>query len=268
MAGLIERMVGEGDEYYQARRSFNILLSEHADAMYFTTKFIGGVYMHRDHKDDPDARPPFVVVEREKQREAMTLLEEQVFGVESYQFPRELYNYLAPSFWSHWGNERSIRLDYPAHEVILSWQDRVLQQLLASTTLYRLIDSEMKVPAKEEPFTAAEMLGRLTAAVFSELDGLNKGDVKYSTRQPAISSLRRNLQRRYLEHLSSLAMGSTSAPKDCRSIAYVELTALQARIKQVLAGKAQLDVYTQAHLTDASAVIEKVIESRMQLMRP
>jgi len=263
---LPNRITPEGHSYHQARRAFNILLSEHGEAMHFVARYIGGIYVHRDHRGDPNARPPLVVVPREKQLEAMKLLEEQVFGPDSYQFPPELYSYMAPSNWIHWGNARTSRIDYPIHEVMLVWADRVLGQLLASVTLSRLRDSELGVSPDTQVFTTAELIERLSAAIFSELDTLKDG--KFTNRKPAIASLRRSLQRRYLERLANLAMGNSAAPEDCQAMAFTELEALEARIKQVLAGKAQLDSYTRAHLSETASRIRKVLDARLQLRTP
>jgi hypothetical protein len=263
---LVQRMVDEGEGYQRARRAFNVLLRYHGDAMSFAGGFIGGIYVHRDHKGDPDARPPFVIVEAKRQEEAFSFLEEEVFGPESYQFPPDLYNHLADSKWSHWGVEPSERSDYPVHDVILAWQDRVLGQLLSSTTLSRLRDYELKVPAEKDAFAAADLMEGLPAAIFSETEKLRDG--KYTNRKPAIRSLRRNLQRRYLERLSNLAMGSTSAPEDCQTVAYAELASLEARIKEVLARKAQLDTYTRAHLEESASRIRKVLDARLELASP
>ena len=266
LPGVVDRMTAEGEGYQQARRAFNILLSSHGSAMSFVARFIGGLYVHRDHKGDPDGRPPFVVVEPQRQREALELLQAEVFGKEAYQFPPELYNYLAPSKWSHWGLQTSDRVDYPVHAVMLVWQDRVLLQLLSEATLSRLVDSESKVPADQEVFTGAELLETLTAAIFQETEALRTG--KYTDRKPAISSLRRSLQRRYLERLSHLAMGNTPAPADCQAVASAELEALQARLEKVLAGRARLDPYTRAHLKESAARIGKVLDARLQLRAP
>jgi len=263
---LVERMAEEGEGYERVRRAFNVLLNYHGDAMAFAAGFIGGIYVHRDHRGDPNARPPFVVVEAKRQREALGLLREQTFGPKSYEFPPALYNHLAASKWSHWGIEPQDRCDYPVHEVVLAWQDRVLGQLLSSTTLSRLRDSELKVPAEKDAFTAAELIEGLTAAIFAETEKVR--DAKYTNRKPAISSLRRNLQRRYLEWLARLAMGSVAAPEDCQTVAYVELESLEARIKEVLARKAQLDTYTRAHLEESAARIRKVLDARLELAGP
>ena len=169
------------------------------------------MYVHRDHKGDPDAQPPLVVTEPKKQREALDQLEKNVFGPEAYAAPTKLYNYLAPTFWNHWGIKEPTHPAFPIHQTVLAAQDRVLAQVLSPVTLARLLDSEMRVPAKQDVFTAAELLHRLTAAIFRETEHLQAG--KFTDREPAISSLRRNLQRRYFERLADVAMGDVAAPR-------------------------------------------------------
>jgi len=263
---LVERMAEEGEGYQSVRRALNLLLSEYGNAMLGAARFVGGVYVHRDHRGDPRGRLPTVIVPAKKQREAMAFLEAEILDPGAYPFPPELYNHLAPSFWTHWGTQQLDRVDFPVHEIVLAWQDRVLARLLSSTTLSRLLDSELKVPAEADAFTAAELLERLTRAVFRELDGLEAG--KFTNRKPAVRSLRRQLQRRYLERLSSLAMGANGTPDDCQSIAAEELASLEALIRRALASKAQLDPYTRAHLSQSAERIRKVLEARLQLARP
>ena len=67
--------------------------------------------------------------------ERWRLLEEQVFSDKPFNFPPELYNHLAASRWNHWGSQAADRGDYPAHDVILMWQDRILSKLLSPLTL-------------------------------------------------------------------------------------------------------------------------------------
>jgi len=86
----------------------------------------------------------------------------------------------------------------------------------------------LKVPADEDAFTAAELIHQLTRTIFSEVESMTSG--QYTNRKPAISSHRRNLQRSLLERLCNLAMGNTSAPQDCSTIAYSELKTLRSRI--------------------------------------
>ena len=101
------------------------------------------------------------------------------------------------------------------------------------------------------------------------MESTKEGD--YSLRKPAISSLRRNLQRTYLKQIATLALGQSSAPQDCQTVAYAELTNLQQRIKSLLDNQpvaSKLDAYSRAHLQESSARIGKVLEARIDLPSP
>jgi hypothetical protein len=264
--GVVDRVTKEGDGYQIARRAFGVLLGNYGTTMHFASRNIGGLYVHRDHKGDANGRPPYVVVPAEKQRQALTILEESVFNDKPFQFPPELYNYLASSRWSHWGTRDAMRQDYAVHEVIAMWQDRILQQLMSPLTMTRLHDSELKVPADQDAFTAAELLARLTKAVFAEADQLETRE--FTNRKPAISSVRRNLQRSYLKRLSSLAMANGAAPHDCQTIAYAQLEGLEGRLKKLLADQPRLDDYSKAHLSESASRIRKVLDARLALNAP
>jgi hypothetical protein len=258
---IVDDLVGDGDGFQRARRAFNALLARHGSVMFAAARCVGGVYVSRSHKGDEGASEPLQVIPADKQREALTLIEEQVFSDKPFSFPPELYGQLAASQWDHWGVDLVERPDFPVHQAILMWQDRILSKLLSSLTLQRIYDSELKVPGDQDTLTTAELIERLTDAVFAETDSLEAGE--YTNRQPAISSLRRNLQRAYLEHLSRLALGQTRAPQDCQTIAYARLADLKQQIDDLLAGEIELDGYSDAHLRETSARIAKVLDATM-----
>jgi hypothetical protein len=267
MPTLLERTVDEGDDFTQTRRAFNILLAQHGEGMFFAARYVGGLHTSRSHKGDENARAPIEFVDVAKQREALALLEEQVFSDKPFQVPHELYKYLAKTNWNHWGSAGTAnRKDYPIHGQISMWQMRVLDQLFSSTTLTRMHDTELKAPPEQDVLTTAELIERLTKAVFAELDNIEEGD--YTNRKPAISSLRRNLQREYLRTLSNLGMGRTFAPDDCQTIAYAELSSLEARMSQMLKSNIKLDSYSRAHLAESESRIRKVLEARLSLFSP
>jgi hypothetical protein len=258
---IVDDMTKEGDGYQRARRAFGVLLSTHGEAMFAASRYVGGLYVSRSHKGDAKAAKPLEIVPANRQREALELLEEQVFNDKPFNFPPELYNQLAASKWDHWGTQIVDRGDYPAHDVILMWQDRIVSKLLSPLTLSRLHDTELKLSADADALTTAELIERLTKAVYSEVDTVKEGE--FTNRKPAISSLRRNLQRAYLQRLSRLALGHTSAPADCQTVAYGQLNKLKSRIDTMLAGQVKLDAYTQDHLQETSARIAKVVDARM-----
>jgi hypothetical protein len=258
---VVDEMTKDGEGYQRSRRAFGVLLSRHGEAMFAAARYVGGLYVSRSHKGDKDAPKPLDVVPVARQREALELLEEQVFSDKPFSFPPELYNQLAASHWDHWGTQVVDRGDYPAHDIILMWQDRIVSRLLSPLTLARLHDSELKLPADADALTTAELIGRLTKAVYSEVDSVKEGE--FTNRKPAISSLRRNLQRAYLRRISQLALGQTAAPADCQTVAYGELGKLKSRVDSVLNGQVKLDAYSQNHLQETSARIAKVMDARM-----
>lgn len=276
---LMDRVTKEGEDYTQVRRAVGVLLGEYGQAMQFAARNIGGLSTSRSHKGDKDAKPPISLIDAKQQREALSLLEENVFSDKPFQFPWQLYNYLATTRWQHWGMTSSNQKDYPIHEVVLRWQSEALDHLLSSTTLKRIHDTEAKAPPEVDVLTTAELIERLTKSIFSELETVKEGE--FSARKPAISSLRRNLQREYLQRLSRLAMGgrqsfsflglsfsSGSPPSDCQTVAYAELSALEGRMNQFLKNNAKLDTYTRAHVQESAIRIKKVLEAQLTLSGP
>ncbi len=263
---VLKEATKEGEGYQKSRQVFGVLLANHGRAMYFASRFVGGMYVSRAHKGDANAPDPFVVVDPAKQRKALALVEEQVFSDKPFQFPPELYRHLASSRWSHWGSDIPLRTDFPIHDVISMWQERILEQLLSSLTLDRLHDTELQVPADQDALTAPELFDSLTKSIFSEIDKMPAGE--YTNRQPAISSLRRNLQRSYIKRLSNLALGRTGAPQDCQTVAYSELAALEGRINELLKSETKLDAYSRAHLEESASRIHRVLDARFNLTSP
>jgi hypothetical protein len=264
--GIVDKVTKEGDGYQRARQAFGVLLGNYGQSMFVASRFVGGLELTRSHKGDEKAKAPVEVVSAEKQREALKLVEETMLSDKPFEFPPELYNHLAASRWSHWGVSEPLRTDYAAHEVILMWQQRVLDQLLSSLTLERLHDSELKVEKDKDAFTTAELLDRLTKSIFSEVDKLPDG--KFTNRNAAISSIRRNLQRTYVKRLSQIALGNSGAPEDCQTVAYLQLDGLHDRIEKLLEDRKDLDTYTQAHLRETGDRIEKVLDARLTFTRP
>jgi hypothetical protein len=252
--------------YERVRQAFGVLLTAHGQAMSFAARLVGGVSTSRSHRGDPNARPPFAVVDAAKQREALDLLEKEMLAAKPFTFPPELLNQLVPTRWSHWGTSEVNREDYPVHDVVLMWQDRVLGRLLDPLTLERIADGELKVSADQDAFTVAELLERLSAAVMAEVESAGPGD--YTVRKPAISSLRRGLQRAYVSRLCGLVLG-TATSADVQALAAARLRDLSASIKAVLAkDDVKLDDYSKAHLADLDARITKALDATVVMGRP
>jgi hypothetical protein len=262
----IDEAVKEGDGYQKARRVFGILLGNYGQAMFFASRYVGGLNVSRSHKGDANAPPPFTVVEVAQQRQALELLEQNILSDKPFTFPPELYNQLASTRWSHWGSDTPLRPDLAVHSVVQMWQSRVLEQLLSPLTLERLHDSELRVAADQDALTVAELLDRLTNTIFSEVSNLQPGE--YTNRKPAITSMRRNLQRYYLKRLGSIALGQAGGPEDCQSIAHAQLASLNGKITEALKAHPNLDAYSKAHLEETASRAQKIIDARLSFSSP
>jgi hypothetical protein len=257
---------GSTPGYERVRQAFGVLLTAHGQAMTFASRLVGGVTASRSHRGDPNAPPPFAVIDAATQREALAVVEKGMLAAEPFTFPPELLNQLVPTRWSHWGSDAVSREDYPVHDVVLMWQDRTLGRLLDPVTLERIRDGELKVSADQDAFTVAELLERLSAAVMTEVTTVGPGD--YTVRKPAIASLRRGLQRAYVSRLCGLVLG-TAAPADAQAVAAARLRDLSASIKALLAkNDVRLDDYTRAHLVDLDARITKTLDATVVAPRP
>jgi hypothetical protein len=262
----VDPKTGEGG-YSRVRQAFGVLLSAHGQAMYFASRLVGGLETSRSHKGDANAPAPFRVIGVAQQRDALAVLERRMFATQPFTFPPDLLNQLVSTRWMHWGASPSVREDYPVHEVVLMWQDRILDQLLSSSTLSRIRDSELKVPADQDAFTTAELLDRLTKAIMAELTATGPGD--YSPRKPAVASLRRGLQRSYVTRLAGLAMSSAPSLPDAQALATMHLRAIDESIETLLAKQdVKLDDVSRAHLAELQARIETVLDAELSLPRP
>ena len=98
-------------------------------------------------------------------------------------------------------------------------------------------------------------------ALLSELDA--PVEREYSARAPFISSLRRNIQSAYLERLIDLSLpgGSGAVAKPVTDLARMTMRTNLEKIRSLLESKDKLDPYTIAHLGDAEAALEKVLDA-------
>ena len=207
MKGLADRVVEKGEGYQRARTAFSMLLGQYANGTYLVAAFVGGEHMHRDHRDDPNARDPFVPVKGDKQREALRFLQDNVLSDKSFQFPPALLRKLAADRWSHWGDDSPASVDYPLNERVLRIQTTALNHLLNPSVLARVQNNALKAEKDEKPLEIAEIFRAATEGIWGDL-GVK--EAKEGKKSLASSVLRRNLQRDHLRRLTSLAAGHRS----------------------------------------------------------
>lgn len=245
----------EGARYQKLRTVFGRGFGPYRGAAENVTKFIGGMYFRRDHVGDPGARVPFEPVPAEKQREALALLVEHLFGRDSFRFPPSLLSKLAPERFYDFTDAiwKVQRIDYPVHDVVLSTQRRPLNALYHPIRLSRMLDLELHAADEADAFTMVELFDGIRDAIWAELAVPDN-----------VNSFRRALQRVHLAKLVSLVVSPPAGtPRDASALARADLSTLKAAIGEALTAEA-LDRYTRAHLDEAAARIDAALEAGMQ----
>ena len=264
MRGLAERVVENGEGYQRARQAFSLLLRQYGDAAALTARFVGGEYLHRDHKGDPNARDPHVPVRAAKQREALAFLQKHILTDEPFHFPPELLRKLASERWLHWGTEfQAMRgVEFPIHDRINRVQRVVLDELLDAETLARVQNVALKADNEDTPLTLAEVFRSLSDSIWSDLPATDKAAAAKS------SIIRRNLQREYLKDLSFIVLRGYGPP-DARSLARMHLRDASKRIDLALADKKlAADDTVRAHLEESKEQIAKTLGAALQASQP
>jgi Met-zincin len=135
-------------------------------------------------------------------------------------------------------------------------QSSVLVDLLSGDRLSRIKDIELKTKSGNT-LTIPELFDTLQAGIWTEVIKPKRGDIK-------ISSLRRGIQRRYLDVLMGMVLRKgedvSSVPEDARTIAWYKLKQLDEKLKSVNSD----DEYTKAHILETRDRIDKILDARIQ----
>ena len=230
---------------------------------------VGGwrVSVNRDHNGDPNGRPPIEVVPANEQRDALRWIIDNTFFDESYGLTPDLLAKMTVDKWLDQGGHAAAvqEATWPIHDRVAGIQASVLTMLMNPTTLRRVYDNEFRTPADQDALTLPELLDTISTSVWSELEKSPSG--KFTARKPMISSLRRNLQREYVERMIDLTFpgaGSGEAYKPVSNLAMFKLRNLKEKLAGFVDDKgkgANLDPYTMAHLSEAKVRIEKALDA-------
>ncbi len=246
----------QGESYSEARDVFDTIFFSYFMNATNLPQYIGGQSFSRDRKGDVGGKLPFELVPAEKQRQALVALQKYVFDEAAFQFSPNLLNRLAPSRWRHWGSYIPIfRLDYPIHDRIFLLQSLVLADVLSGDRLNRLRDAELK-SQPGQALTIPELFDTVQAGIWKEV-------VKPDGKPIQSSSLRRALQRDYMNTLTTMVLRLGNAPEDARTIARYKLRQLRDALNTSLR-RPDLDTYTRAHFEESRDRISKALDAQLQ----
>jgi hypothetical protein len=258
---LLKKSVKEGESWEKAREGYELTLGLQVRALNMMADWIGGTYVHRDKKGDPNGRSPVQVVNAENQRAALKFVIENAFKDDAYGLTPEMLQHFGFDQWLD-GDSFTSGGDWPVHDRIMSIQASVLTMVMNPDTLRLVYDNELRSPSDVDLLTLPELLDAVSESIWIEV-AQTPGE-KATARKPWISSLRRNLQREHLQRLIDLTLpdaGWTAAYKPISNLALLRLQDLQTKIDRALEQKAMLDPYSIAHLNEAKIRIGKVLDA-------
>lgn len=263
---ILDKFVKDGDSWAKARKGYEMTLSLQLRSISMMANWLGGSYVNRAFKGDPGAAGPLEVVDAQTQREAMNFVIRNAFYDKAFGLTPELLSKMTTEKWldedSWWAAMQDST--WPVHDRIMGIQASILTMLMNPTTLARIYDNEFRTPAEVDMITLPELFDTIRNSVWSELESPEAK--RYTARQPLISSLRRNLQREFLDRMVDLTkpddfLGAAGRPVS--NLALMHLRGLYGDINTLLKGdQVEADAYSRSHLEEAALRIQKVLDAQ------
>ena len=246
-----EYALQENSPFVDVTNAYNQLMSEYSRAIAPAVKYIGGQYMNRDHVGD--GRDPFRECTEGQAVGSTRVTHRSCFraGTRWLWIPgccRASASTDSRTGESHAGPAAATTIRSvlgPSNSSRRFWT-----KIFNASRLARIRDGETKFGTGQVA-TIPEIMGSLTTAIWSELG------------RGTISADRRDLQRAYLDTMARLVVNpGDGMPADARAVARWELYQLRDRIDAAQPGA--LGGYTQAHLFEALARIDKTLEAGLE----
>lgn len=267
---LLDDYVKDGESWAKSRRGYFTALREHQRALTTAIGWVGGAYVYRDKKGDPNARTPVQPVETDKQRESLEFIITNSFYDDAFGLSPDLLRHMTVDKWFDGGGSTAESM-FPVHDRILGVQASVLTGLMNPTKLRRVFDNEALTDEGDDALTLAELMSEITDNAWAELDRRPDSD-GYTNREPMISSLRRNLQREHLQRLIDLTLPGTvngAAGNPIRTLARMHLREIGGQSAELAERHGdRLDDYTRAHLQEVAEICERALDPQFIYNQP
>lgn len=268
MKDILQWAVKDKESWYFLRSAFQRLMVEKVFVLDYVGRYIGGQYVSRSHRGDPNAPAPFELVDTKLQRGALEFIEKHLFNDAYFDVPPELLNHLAAARWWHDGVTIDFVVDYPYLDIVGVMQWWNLIDRFFPQTLRRIHDAELKT-ASTDKLTLSEYIQRLQKSVWADtLSAERAGGNGWSDEKPYISTVRRSLQREYLNVIEPLVRtppGALVSP-DIHAMLQHSVKTLAAEIGKVMEGT-KLDFASNAHLAACRSRIERMLEPKLDEYR-
>ena len=259
-AKLLDELVEDGDSWSEARRRYQQLLGTQLRTLGIAAAWIGGSYEHQDVKGSPDARQPIEDVAAADQRHALDFVIHNAFDDAAFGLTPELVRHFGKEYWWDPAGLGELQQDssYTVHDLVGGIQASGLSLLLNPVRLRRVHDNEFRTQGSADAFTLAELLTRVTDAVWKDGASASGG----GTAQAACSSFRRNLQWEHTGRMIDLVLmpeATSPAVRAITTLAAAELRRVDGMAKEIEARP--LDLTSKAHLAELRTRIGKALDA-------
>jgi len=258
------RFPASGEAYEAERDAFGDVFGHYRACAMMPSHFIGGQYLSRAHRGDPNAQAPIIPVPKAVQRRAMELLDRYLFSAANLRLSPGLLSRLGYSEWAgygyvgftgygnlpQWSYDPPKRHDVPLAEQVATIQDGVIRQMFQPLTLARIADAQAET-TDPRAMTLHDLFAWMQDSVYRE--------IMHGTPR-SIDGMRRTLQAHYLETLVGIVQHpEAGVPTDARALARAELVSVEAQAAR--AAHTASDPTTQAHLEWLAARAHAVLNA-------
>jgi hypothetical protein len=250
----VDRRFPRVEEPYESEReSFAALLGSYSGCATVMSHYIGGEALSRARRGDPRAPLPLTPLSRREELRAFNALDEYLFADKAWQFSPETLRklvYSEHSGFTNFGYEPSARHDISVATQAARFQNRALAYMFAPLTLQRIDD----LPTKAKPgrtMTLTDLFAWTQRSIYGDV-----GHVATTTQ------IRRNLQRRYANLLSTLVLSPPKGtPYDAQAFARYELSDLNDRLNSALKQR-NVDLQTRVHYQALRSDVQRALQAR------
>ena len=223
-----------GDPFSDLEEVYGRLLGQWALEMNHVAAIVGGYNSQQKHIGQTGVR--FQLIPRARQEGAVKFLADHAFKAPAWALNADILRRIEP---------------VGVLDRIEASQTRVLTSLLSSARVLRLVEQDALDGAAAYP--PLEFLADVRRGVWSEI---------YGTAPPRVDAYRRNLQRAYVDMLSTRINGSQAQSDDARAFFRGELKALDGDLTAAL--PRQTDRATQLHIEDVRTQIARALDPAVQ----
>lgn len=247
LPNLVEWTKEPNENYSNLRDMYGEITGQFSRYMGHVAKYVGGVM--ETPKMVEEAGPVYEVVAAAKQKEAVEFLNKQLFATPSWLINQDIFSRTGLSGLTTIGN----------------LQDNMLNRLLSTRTLGKLIDAEAAQGSGAYQIT--ELLSDLKKGIWSELTGRKTIDVYRRGLQKSYVNIMANLVAPTktsgpdpLAALFGISSGSSADKSDIKSVVRAHLASLRAEVAAAAAGTS--DAMSKYHLQDIAKRIDNALNPK------